>query len=216
MAFTLLLGGIRASRRLEMITQEGFDKLLACLDSEPEDAGVRYEEIRQRLMSFFEWRGCSNPEDLTDKTIDQVAKRLDAGVVLRSSKPYVYFHGVALNILKEHWRAPDREMVGLDGLPTSLGPAVDPAELSEQESAHREKERRLDCLDECMNKLPADSLDLVAGYHRGEKGKDKEYRRQMAQSLKIPLNALRIRVYRIRASLEGCINSCIEEAARLK
>jgi|SRR5215471_8616404 len=192
-----------------MITQAGFDTLLACLDSDPDSAGLKYEEIRQRLVSFFEWRGCSIPEELSDRTIDQVAKRLAAGEQLRTSKPYVYFHGVALNILKEHWRTPDREMARLDGLPGSKMLAVDPAELAEQETEHSEKERRLECLDRCLGNLPQGSLDLVAGYHRGEKGKDKVYRVQMAQALKIPLNALRIRVYRIRAALETCINDCL-------
>jgi DNA-directed RNA polymerase specialized sigma24 family protein len=192
-----------------MITQEGFDTLLACLDSDSENAGLKYEEIRQKLVSFFEWRGCSIPEELSDKTIDQVARRLAGGEQLRTQKPYVYFHGVALNILKEYWRTPDREMARLDGLRGSRIPAVDPTELAEQENEHSEKERRLQCLDSCLGKLPQGSLDLVAGYHRGEKGKDKVYRVQMAQALKIPLNALRIRVYRIRAALETCINDCL-------
>jgi DNA-directed RNA polymerase specialized sigma24 family protein len=192
-----------------MITQLGFDKLLACLDRDPESAGLKYEEIRQKLVSFFEWRGCSIPEELADKTIDQVAKRLAAGEQLRTNKPYVYFHGVGLNILKEHWRGPERVMVGIDRLPPRLNTAVDPSELSERETEHREHERRLECLDRCLSKLPPGSLDLVAGYHRGEKGKDKVYRVQMAQALKIPLNALRIRVYRIRAALETCINDCL-------
>lgn len=59
-----------------ILTQESFDALLAWLDPAREEAGRRYEEIRRRLIKIFTCRGCGEPEDLADETINRVSKKL--------------------------------------------------------------------------------------------------------------------------------------------
>lgn len=194
------------------LTPEAFDQLLRQLDADRERAGERYERIRQKLMKFFKWRGCEAMEEYTDRTIDRVARKIVEGAELHVGDPYLYFHGVALNILKEHWREPAREREAFDELPALHAPSHNPYEQQEQDLEHREKEQRLDCLNECVQELSGKQLDLITRYHEAE-GLDKARRKALAESLKLPLNALRIRAYRIRVGLENCVETCIKKAS---
>ena len=101
--------GALPAERLRGLTPEGFDALLAQLNPDRERAGEIYETIRRKLVRLFEWRGCGSPEDLTDETINRVARRLAEGVELRSSDPYGYFCGVAHLVYKEVLRRASRE-----------------------------------------------------------------------------------------------------------
>jgi len=61
------------------MTQEAFDLLLAQLDGDREQAAIRYEALRRKLLKFFEWRGCAFTEELADDTIDRIARSLEGG-----------------------------------------------------------------------------------------------------------------------------------------
>ena len=58
------------------LSQEAFDALLDWLDSDREQAGIKYEQIRSRLIKIFTGRGCVDPEDLADETINRVTRKL--------------------------------------------------------------------------------------------------------------------------------------------
>src|SRR5262245_58122409 len=60
----------------EDINQEQFDRLIGWLDSDREKAGARYEWIRNRLIKIFVCRGSNIPEELADKTVNRVARKL--------------------------------------------------------------------------------------------------------------------------------------------
>jgi DNA-directed RNA polymerase specialized sigma24 family protein len=194
-----------------VITQAAFDKLLCELDTDRDRAGEKYEQIRQKLMKFFQWRGCASPEEYTDRTMDRAARRVGEGTEIHARDPYLYFHGIALNVLREHWKEAEREMEALDDLPSSQNPAENPFELRERELEKVESERRLECLNECTQQLPPQNLELIAQYHQGEGGAKIARRKELAERLKIPLNALRLRAYRIRGELEACINNCLKQ-----
>ncbi|HEV8577749.1 MAG TPA: hypothetical protein VGX68_01605 [Thermoanaerobaculia bacterium] len=177
------------------LTSEGFDALLDYLDPDREKAGERYETIRRRLVRLFEWRGCATPEELTDETIDRVARRMKEGIELRSSDPFGYFCGVAHLVYKEVFRRSLREQRALE---RSDWPAS--ASLLDGEEV---VDRRLDCLRRCMDRLPPEKRDLVLRYHQGQN--NIRNRQTLANELRIPLNALRIRIHRIRRQLEDCV-----------
>ena len=194
------------------LTQDALDKLLARLDPDRERAGEKYEKIRRKLMTFFQWRGCGVPEEYADATIDRVAKRIEQGRELHARDPYLYFHGVAINVLREGWRDPAREPEALERLPPSRSPWVDPGKNREREAEQRETERRLECLNECLRSLTPESRLLIARYHQRERRAKIDGRKELAETLQIPLNALRIRVCRIRAGLEACVDSCLRRS----
>ena len=56
------------------LSQEAFDALLKWLDSDREQAAMKYEEIRKRLIKIFTGRDCVEAEDLADETINRVSK----------------------------------------------------------------------------------------------------------------------------------------------
>jgi DNA-directed RNA polymerase specialized sigma24 family protein len=185
------------------LTTAVFEKLLERLDPDRERAGVAYERIRQKLFKFFQWRGCPFPEEYTDRTIDRVARRIDEGSILHIEDLYLYFHGVALNVLREQRR--EAETVPLSGDALSA-----PATAREVEWERQEREWRLECLEECLRQIAPESRRLVILYHQGFRRAKIDARQQLAEELQIPLNALRIRMYRIRASLAKSVTSCLQ------
>jgi len=197
-----------ASGKKWALTREALDVLLARLDADRELAGAKYEEIRQRLMKFFSWRGCTSPEACTDDTIDRVARRILQGTQLLVKDPYLYFHGVALNVLREYWKEAERGVESFADLPLSEDPAENPFQTRLREEGERQMEQRLECMKLCIDELAPENLSLINEYHQGEKREKIERRRSLARRLDIPLNALRIRAYRIRVELESCIERC--------
>lgn len=175
------------------LTHEEFEALLAQLDADRDRAGERYELIRRKLIRLFEWRGCDAAEELADETFNRVARKLKEGTKLRSSDPYSYFCGVAHLVYKEVLRKCSRERRALE-----TGGWPPPETSFEAENPH------LECLRRCLDRLPRDQRDLVLRYHQG--GSHIQSRQALAGDLGIPLNALRIRVHRIRRKLEACLD----------
>jgi len=197
------------------VTQAAFDRLLQLLDNDRQQAGLKYEAVRGKLTNFFRWRGCSQPEDYVDRTIDRVARKLAEGAEVQTRDPYLYFHGVAVNVLREHWKQVDRNrMTSLDELPVSQSPAENPIAKEQDDEAQSEKEVRLECLDDCIAGLPRQQLEILTRYHQDRGGTKMAQRNELAISLNIPMNALRIRVFRVRADLERCIEKCMKSRKR--
>jgi len=198
-----------------VVSQAAFDGLLLTLDPDRERAGEKYEQIRQKLTKFFQWRGCSAPEEFADRTIDRVARKLGEGAQIHSQNVYLFFHGIAVNVLREHWKDVQRNDVkALDDLPDSQSAgAEDPVETAGRRTEHELREQKLECLDACVRRLPAQQLVLITEYHQGEGAAKIARRNQLAKQFGIPLNALRIRAYRIRGDLETCISGCMSSPA---
>ncbi len=193
-----------------VLTQEAFDKLLACLDPERERAAEIYEQIRNSLITFFECRGSFIPENQADETINRVARRLAEGKEIYVENPATYFYGVARNVLREHWEAPGLESAALESLPPSNDLSTDPSGLQERQIERYHKEQQLECLEQCLRGLPSTPRELISRYYQGESRVKIRNRKSLAESLGIPLNALRIRALRIREKLEECVESCLK------
>ena len=69
----------------------------------------------------------------------------------------------------------------------------------------------MEILQSCLERLPDEQRALLLDYHQGDGRERIENRRRIARRLDVPLNALRIRVHRIRTKLEECVH---EEAAK--
>ena len=197
-----------------VLTAEAFQRLLAFFDSDSEAAGRKYERVRAKLTKFFQWRGIACPEHYADKAIDRGARRLLEGVDFRVADPYLYFHGIAVRLINEYWREPERGGEPLDTFLSGPDPSLsaDPEAAREREFERGRQDLRLDCLDQCMAGLPATSLDLITAYHSVGEALSKNARKDLARALGIPLNALRIRAFRIRTALEKCVTDCVDRA----
>src|SRR6185503_11175891 len=71
-------------------TPEAFDKLLALFSFDRDEAGKIYEELRIRLIRFFEWRGCGSADTLADQTFDRVMRKIDEGEEIENPKGFIY------------------------------------------------------------------------------------------------------------------------------
>lgn len=184
------------------LTQEAFDKLLRWLDPDRERAAIKYEEIRTRLIKIFTCRGCSDAEELADETINRVAGKIDEIVPDYEGDPTPYFYKVAHWVHQEYIRRKTRqvdvspEAATGQAVNTDFWPADDDAEY--------------ECLERCMGDLPAANSKLVLEYYRHEKQAKIDHRKRLAEELGIGVNALRIRVHRIRHELEKCLQICLE------
>lgn len=185
-----------------MLTTQALDKLLDHFSANREEAGRQYELMRVKLVRYFEWRSCTSAEDLADETLNRIARRIDEGESIFNLPAYCLT--VARLVFMESLRERQHTSVPLDDIP----------EMSaEQPFEAEEKEARLRCLDHCLNKLPVESQNLILKYHHDQRRAKIDRRRQLAEGLGIPLNALRIRAHRIRTGLEKCVRDCLAEPA---
>jgi RNA polymerase sigma factor (sigma-70 family) len=186
----------RPTRSDWVLTGEAFERLLACLDADAERAGEKYEAIRLKLVKYFDWRGAHFPEDCADETINRIIRKLESGETIRDIPTYC--SGIARMVFLEMLKKPERRRVSLDDLNSVTAP-----------SPQNEENERLACFERCLNRLPIESRQLILRYYQDEQRHKIDNRRAIADSLGIPLNALRSRVQRIRDKLEQCITGCL-------
>jgi len=175
------------------LTEEAFSKFLVWLDPNPDEAGKKYENIRRKLIKIFVCRGCNCPEDLSDETINRVIHKAQEIAETYVGDPALYFYGVAHHVHLEFLR----------NKPT-------PRPLPSPDAPLRTDEE-YECLDQCIEGLLPRSRELVLQYYQEEKRAKIYFRKQLAEQLGIPVNALRIRACRIRINLETCVIQCLQQ-----
>lgn len=186
----------------EPLRREQFEALLQRLAPDRELAGKRYEQLRSRLLSLFEYRGCAHVEELADETLDRAARRLqEMGDDFVGSDPSRFVYGVAWNVARESFRRP--RAIPLPDRWEGSGPSAAPAD--------EEGERERACLERCLELLSAGERSLVLGYFEGEKGARIERRSTLAQELGISPNALRLKIHRLTGRLRDCVSRCLEQ-----
>lgn len=207
------MDSIVLQRRHATLTREAFDKLLDTLDPNRQTAAEKYEKLRQRLANFFEYRGCSAPDDYADITINCAAKKLDEGSQIYSRDPLSFFIGIARNILLEYWELASRRATSLELLSEVEHPHVDAIEIIQREEERSRSEAELECLEKCLETTDDQNRELIISYYVGEKGQKIRNRKRLAVELDIAPAVLRLRAFRLRAKLEECVRSCLEALA---
>jgi DNA-directed RNA polymerase specialized sigma24 family protein len=195
-----MVHGEGTARQKWTLTQEAFDKLLVALGGDSDSAAQKYLEIRTNLTRFFEWRGCSFPEDHADETINRIAKRVGEGEEILNYSGYAM--GVARLLLLEINKGRQREQLALAEIGTS-------SEVYEEPD---DGESRLICLRSCLQTLSTDNRELILEYYQGEKGEKIQNRKKLMDRLGIPVNTLRMRALRLRERLQTCVADCVAEA----
>lgn len=189
---------ISATRRSKWsLTQDAFDSLLAALGENRDAAAEQYLQIRINLCKFFEWRGCSFPEDHADETFNRVAKRIAAGEEVRN--PAGYAIGVARLLLLEIIKERKKEESAL-------------RETEFEQEAFTEStdaDERLGCLRKCLAHLSPDNRSLIVDYYQGEKTDKISNRKRLVERLGISINSLRMRAQRLRDRLQSCVEECV-------
>jgi len=179
------------------INQEHFDQLLLWLDPDQEKAAAHYERIRRGLIKIFVSRGAQTADELADKTINRVARKVPE---IRSDyvgDPAHYFYAVARYIWHEELTRQRTEELARQEMRVSPPPT--PQDPDGRDYA---------CLEKCLHKLSQDDRRLVIAYYQEEKTAKIDHRRKLAEELGLSRNALAIRAFRIRASLSRCFEIC--------
>lgn len=187
-----------SSGRVWEMDREALARLLAALDPDPARAAERYEELRQKLIRFFEWERSEIPDRDADETLNRVARRLAEGVEMKSAGAFAY--GVARFVLREQAAEAKRKERALAEL------AIHTAGTSKPED-----EAMQDCLEQCLATLPPEARWLLEKYYEGHDSERIPNRRALADELRVGANALRNRVLRLRGRLESCTGDCIRK-----
>lgn len=184
-------------------TPQSFEKLLAAFDSDREEAGKIYENIRVKLLRYFERYGVSDVDRYVDITLDRVMRRLDEGEVVVNIMAFIL--AVASYIRMEAWNEQKHVREAEQEI-------IKDFEQKQLDDVSDENPRQL-CFDKCLNDLPIETRILILDYYSAERSAKIRLRRQMAKGLGIEMNALRLRAHRIRLSLETCVQKCVSQLA---
>ena len=194
----------------QFLSEAMFRQLLHWLDEGKDSNGSKYLETRRRLVSYFRRKGCNSPDDLADETLNRVARRLKEEGSLDTA-PARYCYIVARFVFLEYVRGTNRNLFSFEGLRDSDRPfVVDFNSKSADMELKNWHEKRLDCLDHCLNDIDLGDRELIFQYYQGEQRIKIENRRALAARLGLTPNALSIRACRIRDKLEGCVRQCLQ------
>lgn len=190
--------------RDSVITPAIFDEILAWLHPNRDEAGRIYVQLRDDLTRIFEWNRCMDPEGLTDEVFDRVARKVLEVRPTFSGNPKLYFYGVARNLVRESPRRTRRQV------------ALEDAKLSVPEPSQRDAAGnvREECLESCLQQLSDEKKALILGYYANEKQAKIDHRAELAKQHGITVEALRVRVHRLRGTIEKCVEKCVAQQQR--
>ena len=160
--------------------------LLAALDPDPDAAAKVFENMRSKLIKYFEWSTCLDAGERADEVIDRVAQKIEElRNAIRVKDKFLYALGVARNVMKEYRKK--TRLISLDGMKPDNSPQEDPVDDGTYELLNR-----------CFDALPVDQQELIWRYHTEE-------RRMLAKERGMTMNQLYLAVFRITKALRGCM-----------
>jgi len=190
--------------RKPAILQEDFDAILDWLNPDREVAGKFYLELRSNLERLFEWNRCDDSRELTDEVFDRITRKVQQVRQTYEGDPRRYFYGVARNLIRESSAKSAVQVVLED---------IDPP-ISEQEETDELEVTRGECFQKCLDELDQSQRQLIVDYYSGERQAKIDQRKLLAEKQQISLETLRVRAFRLRATLQRCIEDCIKAAGQ--
>ena len=172
------------------IGREDLEAFLAALDTDADAAAAKYAQLRERLVRYFLLRGIQDAERAAEETFDRIALKITGGTEVVNITRYSY--GIARFVLFERLRIEQLE-----------------AEAAQNFQETRMKgdsgdDPNLLALFECLSSLAADDRELVVEYFVKDRGRTSD-REDLARRFGLGMNALRLRVYRLKKRLAECV-----------
>lgn len=184
---------------------DDFNEVLAWLNADREVAATMYVQLRHDLARIFLWNHCTDPEGLTDEVFDRVMGKVHNLRQTYEGDPRLFFYGVARNLIKENAKKV-KTYASFDDAGVALHTRSQVDVDQNEESAYA----REHCLQLCLKKLSTEQRQLILNYYALEKQAKIPHRLKIAEDLGLSVETLRVRVYRIRATLETCIERCLD------
>lgn len=166
--------------------QTDYDKLSKILEPASPSLEAGFQLCRRKLIKFFSWRRCDDPANLADETIFRVLKNVNQGQVISPENPYRYVYAIALNVYRENRRRIEKH------------PSVS---FEEESMLAPAPNRDHGCHEFCMEQLSNEKLELLNQYYLLN-------RDELTQQRKLTVNALRLRIHRIKQELRNCHEEC--------
>lgn len=166
-----------------------FDRLLRALEPEAVSVSDSFRRCRTKLVRFFLWRHCDDPDNLADETTSRLVKKVQAGQEISADHPYSYVFAIAKNVFLEYLRAKEKSGVQTD---------ID--DLREEAVP----EGTDDCWSQCVTQLPAERREFLEAYFL-----DDIDREAFAHEKGMSINALRLTVHRYKKALLRCVENCL-------
>ena len=183
---------VKFNRLLRVKLDQHFDRLLTFLCPEdPDEAGLRYLRLHQKLAGYFQFRGVADPIAAADETLDRAARRIAEG----SDVPDIdkFCLGIARFIIKEGWRFNNRASAAF-------------LQFLQQHDHDSKDVDRFSLMKTCFEQLPQNDRDLLSSYCSAPTGRARaKYRVELAEQLNYTVTAMRVRVTRVRRSLDDCV-----------
>jgi DNA-directed RNA polymerase specialized sigma24 family protein len=174
------------------LTRDAWNQLLRSLHPDAAQAASRYEQLRRHLIALYRLHGLPCPEDLADQALDHVAWRLARGT-LGDADLGPYLRGIAQQIATDAGRQRRRERAPDPGSLPQFPAWLDDDPLSR--------------LCRCLDMLPRSERRTLLEYETGIGYERIRRRKALAAELGIPMNALRVRVHRLRARVTAMMRA---------
>lgn len=180
----------------DKLTQENFDALLSALHADRDQAGIRYEGLRERLIFFFSRRQFTFVDVLADAVLNRIAQQIQTGERVEKIEAYAY--GIARHVAQEELR---RNYRAAEAENTYVGNILPPPNTSSDDELLEA------AMEECLKMREPAEREFLLAYYAG-RGQDLiERRRALAAAMDLSVSALRKRVFRLREALESCLEA---------
>ena len=185
----------------ETFSQSSFDTFLVLLDADREQAGAKYENLRQRLIKFFEWRNCEMSEELSDTVFDRVMRKIAEGEQIQNVT--AYSATIAQFVFKEYLRKNERQNQLIEDAPEIQNIKAKDADNEDEKISIRQN-----CFDKCLKEFSAENRKFIIAYYDTDEKTMINSRKKLAEEMNSNLNTLRIKACRLKAKLESCTVLC--------
>jgi DNA-directed RNA polymerase specialized sigma24 family protein len=209
-----MVRGLGVFRHEPALTEVALTRLLEWLDDGVDSAGETYLAMRRRLVSYFDRRNRPAADELADETLNRIGRTLEKDGAIATTPPARYCYTVAKFVLLEDLRHEHKQRRLAGKVWSGEVATTGAGRLAPGESLEIQQQR-LECLERCLHELNPDQRALVIEYYRDARRQKIERRREIAQRLGITMNALSIRVSRIRTALEASVETCRKEQRQM-
>jgi RNA polymerase sigma factor (sigma-70 family) len=174
--------------------QQAFEELFRTLEPEAKSVAEGFKRCRHKLVKFFIWRRCPDPEDLADETITRLVKK--AGTEISAEKPYSFVYAIAANVFREYSRRKrdHGEVASIDEILEIPDHSRNPVD---------------DCQKHCLDRLAEDKRKLLHHYYV-----DNISCEDIAKERQETINALRLKIFRIKEWLRRCCEDCRNRSSK--
>ena len=192
------------ARRKRETSEEQFRLLLKRLDAVEERAWEIHDNLRRKLIWFFESDFPVQAEDLSEEALDRIARKLETEEIKNIAE---FAFGVARNLRREALR---RNVIATRLIASgALGTPAHSGENPEQVVMHRlDLDRKLACYRECLQRLSPEDRNLLSRYYPEDGAGLEQRREELARELQISMGALRTKMARLREQLEKYFETC--------